>query len=177
MRSNERREHGPGLSFAPAIGRAAHVRERGTRRNRGGTGQDAAPDRRARPCPRLSSPNGRTHMLGTKMKRALAMGGASLALAGAGVMAASPAFAATTVVAWTHGNVHAGPAKGERVVSYVNANYSYTGLCWLEGDLVNDHGISNCKLGPPPAQQRRDRLRQRRLLKGQRQGQRAQPLL
>ncbi|WP_234011086.1 hypothetical protein [Streptomyces sp. SPB78] len=116
-------------------------------------------------------------MLGTKMKRALAMGGASLALAGAGVMAASPAFAATTVVAWTHGNVHAGPAKGERVVSYVNANYSYTGLCWLEGDLVNDHGISNCKLGPPPAQQRRDRLRQRRLLKGQRQGQRAQPLL
>ncbi|WP_037868664.1 SH3 domain-containing protein [Streptomyces sp. SPB074] len=82
-------------------------------------------------------------MLGTKMKRVLAMGGASLALAGAGVMAASPAFAATTVVAWTHGNVHAGPAQGERVVSYVNANYSYTGLCWLEGDLVSDHGISN----------------------------------
>ncbi|MEV0844313.1 SH3 domain-containing protein [Streptomyces sp. NPDC049954] len=82
-------------------------------------------------------------MLGTKTKRALALGGASLALAGAGVLAASPAFAATSVTAWTYGNVHAGPAKGERVVSHVNANYSYDALCWLEGDLVTDKGISN----------------------------------
>lgn len=61
----------------------------------------------------------------------------------AAMLAASPAMASTTVVAWTHGNVHAGPAKGERVVSYVNAGHSYTAQCWQKGDLVNDHGISN----------------------------------
>ncbi|MFF7143977.1 SH3 domain-containing protein [Streptomyces nodosus] len=82
-------------------------------------------------------------MSGSKMKRALTLGGAGVALAGASLLAASPALAATMVVAWTHADVHAGPARGERVVSYVNANYSYTGLCWLEGDLVNDKGISN----------------------------------
>ncbi|NEB76492.1 SH3 domain-containing protein [Streptomyces sp. SID14478] len=76
-------------------------------------------------------------------RRALALGGASAALLSATLLGAAPALADTAVVAWTHGDVHAGPARGERVVSFVNPNYSYTGECWLEGDLVNDHGISN----------------------------------
>ncbi|MZD06374.1 SH3 domain-containing protein [Streptomyces sp. SID5785] len=76
-------------------------------------------------------------------RRALALGGASAALLSATLLGASPALADTAVTAWAHGNVHAGPAKGERVVSYVNAGYSYNAQCWLEGDLVNDHGISN----------------------------------
>ncbi|MCN9243388.1 SH3 domain-containing protein [Streptomyces sp. RY43-2] len=78
-----------------------------------------------------------------KTKRALALSGASAALVGAGMLAATPALASTMVVAWKHANVHAGPAVGERNVSFVNPNQSYTGLCWLEGDLVTDGGISN----------------------------------
>ncbi|MGW3497343.1 SH3 domain-containing protein [Streptomyces sp. NPDC001020] len=82
-------------------------------------------------------------MFGTKTKRALALGGASAALVGTGMLAATPALASTMVVAWKHANVYAGPARGERVVSFVNNGFSYDGECWLEGDLVNDGGISN----------------------------------
>lgn len=89
--------------------------------------------------------NGETDMRGNgnRMRRALVLSGASAALAGAAMLGASPAMADTAVVAWTHGDVHAGPALGERVVSFVNAGFSYTAECWLEGDLVNDQGISN----------------------------------
>lgn len=82
-------------------------------------------------------------MFGSRMKRAAVIGGAGAALIGAAVMGAAPAMASTNVTAWAHGDVHAGPANGERVVSYVNANFSYNAECWQEGDLVNDHGISN----------------------------------
>ncbi|RII09411.1 hypothetical protein DSC45_31535 [Streptomyces sp. YIM 130001] len=82
-------------------------------------------------------------MLGRNTKRTLALTGASAALLGAALMSSAPATADTAVVAWTHGKVHAGPALGERVVSHVNNGYSYNGQCWLEGDLVNDKGISN----------------------------------
>ncbi|MFE2373802.1 SH3 domain-containing protein [Streptomyces sp. NPDC059398] len=82
-------------------------------------------------------------MIRNGTKRALAIGGVSAALLGATVLGAAPALADTSVTAWTHGSVHAGPASGERVVSYVNANYSYNAACWLEGDLVRDKGISN----------------------------------
>ncbi|MEU2961134.1 SH3 domain-containing protein [Streptomyces albidoflavus] len=77
------------------------------------------------------------------LKRTLRIAGTGAALVGALAIGAGPAQAATAVVAWTHGKVHAGPALRERVVSHVNNGYSYTGLCWLEGDLVNDKGISN----------------------------------
>lgn len=82
-------------------------------------------------------------MLSKKFKRAMVLGGSSAALAGAAMLGAAPAMAATSVTAWTHGNVHAGPAKGERVVSYVNSGHSYNAECWQQGDLVTDHGVSN----------------------------------
>jgi hypothetical protein len=82
-------------------------------------------------------------MFGDRMKRAAVLGGASAALLGAAVLGAAPAFASTTVTAWAHGDVHAGPAGNERVVSYVNANFTYTAECWQQGGTVTDHGITN----------------------------------
>ncbi|MEC4020356.1 SH3 domain-containing protein [Streptomyces sp. H27-D2] len=82
-------------------------------------------------------------MFGSRMKRALFLSGSGAALVGVTLLGAAPAMADTMVVAWTHGSVKAGPANGEREVSVVNKDYSYTGECWLEGDLVRDHGISN----------------------------------
>lgn len=82
-------------------------------------------------------------MLKNRIRHAAVLGGATAALLGAAVMGAAPALADTPVTAWAHGEVHAGPAMGERVVSVVNANYSYNAECWVEGDLVNAQGISN----------------------------------
>jgi hypothetical protein len=77
------------------------------------------------------------------IRSAAVLGGTTAVLLAAAVLGAAPAMADTAVTAWTHGDVHAAPAQRERVVSYVNAGYSYTAECWLEGDLVTDHGISN----------------------------------
>jgi hypothetical protein len=86
-------------------------------------------------------------MIGNRIKRnlrsAAVLGGATAVLVGTAVLGAAPASADSAVTAWTHGDVHAAPAQGERVVSYVNSGYSYTAECWQEGDLVTDHGISN----------------------------------
>ncbi|MGX1637275.1 hypothetical protein ACWGUL_24790 [Streptomyces albidoflavus] len=56
----------------------------------------------------------------SRLKRTLRIAGTGAALVGALAIGAGPAQAATAVVAWTHGKVHAGPALGERVVSHVN---------------------------------------------------------
>lgn len=81
--------------------------------------------------------------IGRTAKNAAVLGGATAALLGATLLGAAPALADSAVTAWAHGDVHAAPAQGERVVSFVNAGFSYTAECWLEGDLVTDHGISN----------------------------------
>ncbi len=80
---------------------------------------------------------------GRSLRSTAVLGGATAALLGAALLGASPAMADTAVTAWTHGDVHAGPAQGERVVSFVNNGFSYNAECWEEGDLVTDHGITN----------------------------------
>ena len=76
-------------------------------------------------------------------KGALTIAGVLTALTGAVVLAASPALADTDVIAFAHSGIHAVPALGGRVVGSVNSGQHYTGQCWIKGDLVNDHGISN----------------------------------
>ena len=75
-------------------------------------------------------------------KLALGTMSAAAVLVMMGLAGANPAFADTTVTAWTHGDVKAGPANGERTVSYVNAGYTYTGVCWTYGDPVTIPGSS-----------------------------------
>jgi hypothetical protein len=43
------------------------------------------------------------------------------------------------MIALRQGDVHAGPARGESVVSSITAGHRYQAECWEQGDLVNKH--------------------------------------
>jgi hypothetical protein len=75
--------------------------------------------------------------------RALTVAGAFTALTATAVLGSSPALADTDVIAFARGAIHATPALGSGVLGHVVPGQHYTGQCWTNGDLVNDHGIAN----------------------------------
>ena len=79
---------------------------------------------------------------GRAMRRTLALASAGVALTAAALVGAAPAMANTTVTAWAHGDVKAGPGNGERTVSFVNPGFTYDAICWQYGDPVTIPGSS-----------------------------------